>query len=295
MCTHRIKCERRTEVFFIYSLQQSLGLSVWTVQDQNPFTCRRVSHMTLTRFKKKQTNCGGTWCLHLKLIDISRLREWSQKVYLVQVWPSPHDSGPVSVCLRSRSFLPRQRICLAPPATKASMLISNILSWSEWSLGQQAGITERVMFADLAWRSKWMNVVWDVRSLDEHEAFLPWWQPSSCGTSHPASWWWLWPRCWAAASNLSWLTAASSFSSPPSEQKRVTAAAFRAGTNANTLRKQNTFYLHDLLQSRFPLLVWPGVRTGGRIFPLGGCCCCFQSTCTQGRASRRHKQSDNII
>lgn len=47
-------------------------------------------------------------------------------VNLVQVWPSRHDSGPISVCLRSRSSSPPLHICPAPPTTKASTAISNI-------------------------------------------------------------------------------------------------------------------------------------------------------------------------
>lgn len=39
--TYRVECERRAEVLLVYSLQQSLCVSVRTVQDQNPFTCRR--------------------------------------------------------------------------------------------------------------------------------------------------------------------------------------------------------------------------------------------------------------
>lgn len=39
--THSFECECSAEVLFVYSLQHSLDVSVRSVQDQNPFTCRR--------------------------------------------------------------------------------------------------------------------------------------------------------------------------------------------------------------------------------------------------------------
>lgn len=40
--THSFECECSAEVLFVYSLQHSLDVSVRSVQDQNPFTCRRL-------------------------------------------------------------------------------------------------------------------------------------------------------------------------------------------------------------------------------------------------------------
>lgn len=61
--------------------------------------------------------------------------------------------------------------------------------------------------------------------------------------------------------------------------------------NTNSKHKNqlqnHPLYLHDLLQGRLPLL-FPGVWTGGRVFPLGwGWCCCFESAGAQDRTTGR--------
>lgn len=175
-------------------------------------------------------------------------------VYLVQVWRSRCEPGPASVCPRSLSSSPQLCIYRAPPATERLELLL------------LATVTQA-----------------------EYCVLLPWQQPSSCGTSPPASWWWFWPRCQAEANILFWPAAAAASSSPPSEQGRWRQAVRAlACTGMWSCR----VYLYDLLQSRLPLLLRPGVRAG--VFPLGGCCS-FEGARTQSRTAGGPKHSQKKI
>lgn len=183
-------------------------------------------------------------------------------VYLVQVWPSQHDFGPVSVCLRSRSSSPPLHICLAPPTTKGSTAIRNtcVLSFPH-------GAHKRTNTKHCYHDDSLLLVVLLSQSLGDNFDHNVGLQPVIC------------------SDRLLILLLLLLHLNKKHFQNTL-------HTQTHTLKtKSQSLYLDDLLQSRFLLLLRPGLWTWGRVFPLGGGrCCCFESTSAQGRTTGRHKQ-----